>query len=64
MYFPTEMNDNNVDYQEIGMIFGFIQNRIQELAPNMQVIVVEHADMQEKYFQDAIVEKWWGEISA
>lgn len=27
----------------------------------MQIIVVDHADIQEKYFQDAIVEKWWDE---
>lgn len=61
VYFPPEMNDDNVDSQEIRMIFGFIKKRICELAPNMQVIVVDHADIQEKYFQDAIVEKWWDE---
>jgi len=59
VYFPPEKNDDNVDSQEIRVIFGFIQKRIQELAPNMQVIVVDHADIQEKYFQDAIIEKWW-----
>jgi hypothetical protein len=59
VYFPPETNDDNVDSQEIRTIFGFIQKRIQELAPNMQVIIVDHADIQEKYFQDAVVEKWW-----
>jgi len=60
VYFPPEMNDDNVDSQEIRIIFGFIQKRIQEFAPNMQVIVVDHADIQENYFQSSIVEKWWG----
>lgn len=60
VYFPPEMDDDNVDSQEIRMIYGFINKRIQELAPNMQVIIVDHADIQEKYFQDAIIEKWWG----
>lgn len=60
VYFPPEMDDDNVDSQEIRMIYGFINKRIQELTPNMQVIIVDHADIQEKYFQDAIIEKWWG----
>lgn len=33
--------------------------RIKELAPNMQVIIVDHADIKEKRFQDSVVEKWW-----
>ena len=56
VYFPPETNDDN---QEIRIIFGFIQKIIKELAPNMQVIVVDHADIKEEYFQNAIVEKWW-----
>ncbi len=64
VYFPPEMDDDNVDSQEIRVIYGFIQKRIQELAPNMQVIVVDHADIQEKHFQDSIIEKWWGEDQA
>ena len=59
VYFPPETNDDNVDNQEIRIIFGFIQKIIKELAPNMQVIVVDHADIKEEYFQNAIVEKWW-----
>jgi len=64
VYFPPELNDVNVDSQEIRVIFGFLQKRIEELAPNMQVIVVDHADIKEKYFQDAIIEKWWDKDQA
>lgn len=59
VYFPPETNDINVDSQEIRKIFSFIQNRVREICPNMQIIVVDHADIQEEYFQDSIVEKWW-----
>lgn len=61
VYFPPETNDDNVDSQEIRIIFGFIQKIINELSPNMQVIIVDHADIKEDYFQDSIVEKWWDE---
>ena len=59
VYFPPETNDINVDSQEIRKVFSFIQNRVREICPNMQIIIVDHADIQEKYFQDSIVEKWW-----
>ncbi len=59
VYFPPEMNNENVDSQEIRIIYRFIYNWLQELTPNMQIIIVDHADINEKYFQDAIVEKWW-----
>lgn len=59
VYFPPETGDENVDSQEIRLIFGFLQKIINELSPNMQVIIVDHADINEDYFQKAIVEKWW-----
>lgn len=40
-------------------IYDFVFERIKELAPNMQVIIVDHADIKEKRFQDSVVEKWW-----
>lgn len=61
VYFPPETGDDNVDSQEIRIIFGFIQKIVKELSPNMQVIVVDHADIKEDYFQNSIVEKWWNE---
>lgn len=59
VYFPPETNDQNVDSQEVRKIYDFIFDRIKELSSNMQVIIVDHADVNEKYFQDSIVEKWW-----
>ncbi len=59
VYFPPESDDMNVDSQEIREIYKFIFERVKELAPDFQVIIVDHADIKETYFQEAIVEKWW-----
>ena len=59
VYFPPESKDEQVDSQEIRNIYKFIIKRVQEMNPDMQVLVVDHADIDESYFQNAIVEKWW-----
>ena len=59
MYFPPETDKQDVDSQEIRMIYKFIFERINELHPDMQVIIVDHADINEDYFQNAVIEKWW-----
>jgi len=59
VYFPPETNDENVDSQEVRTIYEFIFKRVAELTPGMQVIIVDHADINETYFQEAVVEKWW-----
>ncbi len=59
VYFPPETGDENVDSEEIRTIYKFIYKFVQELSPNMQIIVVDHADIQEDYFQDSVIEKWW-----
>ncbi len=59
VYFPPETNDQNVDSQEIREIYDFIFARVKELAPALQVIIVDHADINEKGFQNAVIEKWW-----
>ena len=46
--------------QDLIKMFQMIFKVAQELAPSWQVIITEHADIQEKWFQDAVVEKWRG----
>ena len=59
VFFPPEANDRDVDSEEVRTVYKFIFKRIKELHPNMQAIIVDHADINEEFFQDAVVEKWW-----
>lgn len=59
VYFPPETRDENVDSQEIREIYNFIFERVRQLTPELQVIIVDHADIVENNFQAAIIEKWW-----
>lgn len=59
VYFPPETKDKNVDSQEIRAIYSFIFERIKELYPKIQVIIVDHADLDELNFQNAVIERWW-----
>jgi hypothetical protein len=57
------MNNTQVDNQEIRKVYKFIFDRVAEIYPNMQVIIVDHADINEEYFQNAVIEKWWDDSS-
>lgn len=59
VYFPPETRDENVDSQEVREIYNFIFERVKDLTPNLQVIIVDHADIAEDNFQEAVIEKWW-----
>lgn len=40
------------------MIFELIRDVVEELAPELQVIVTEHADIEERWYQSAVIERW------
>jgi len=63
VFFPPEILNENADSQEVRNIYKFIFSRVKELSPDLQVIIVDHADIQENYFQDAIIEKWWDDTT-
>jgi hypothetical protein len=65
VYFPAEQGRdvNKVDTEDedrlaVIRIFQLVSNVVQGLAPRMQVIITEHADIQEPWYQDMVVEKW------
>lgn len=65
VYFPAEKprNVNTVDAQDedrlaVVRIFTLVRNIVEELSPRMQVIITEHADIDEPWYQDAVVERW------
>lgn len=63
VFFPPETNYTQVDNNEIRKIYKFIFERTSELSPDMQVIIVDHADLNEGNFQSSVVEKWWDDDS-
>jgi hypothetical protein len=48
VFFPPETNNIQVDNREIRKVYRFIFDKIKELYPNMQVIIIDHADIMAK----------------
>lgn len=67
VYFPPEKDvDGSMtmveedDRKAVVRMFRFVFNVVNELSPGFQVVVTEHADIQESWYQSAIVERWRG----
>jgi hypothetical protein len=48
----------NEDQAAVFKLFKLIADVAKELQPNLQIIVMDHADLQNDWFQDAVVERW------
>jgi len=67
VYFPAEKDlDGSMssvsedDRVAVSRMFQLVFNAAKEVAPGLQVIVTEHADISEAWFQAAVVERWRG----
>lgn len=67
VYFPPEKDvDGSMavveedDRQAVVRMFRFVFKVVNELTPGFQVVITEHADIQEDWYQSAIVERWRG----
>jgi hypothetical protein len=67
VYFPAEKDiDGSMDLveeddrQAVSRMFRFVFSVIEKLSPNFQVVITEHADINEDWYQDAVVERWRG----
>ena len=65
VYFPPEKDvDGSMDSvgeddrRAVYRMFQFIFEVVQKLAPGLQVIITEHADINEEWYRGAIVERW------
>jgi hypothetical protein len=65
VYFPAEkdvegsmtlISEN--DRMAVSRMFKFVFDVVATLSPGFQVIVTEHADLTESWYQDAVVERW------
>jgi len=69
VYFPPEVdeegkfaNAGDDDREAVKRMFKYIFDGVAKLAPDFQVIITEHADLSEQWYQDAVVERWRGGV--
>jgi hypothetical protein len=67
VYFPPEkVVDGSVaavsddDRQAVSRMFKLVFDAVAEVAPGFQVVITEHADIDDERYQSAIVERWRG----
>lgn len=65
VYFPAERDGTqetdslkDEDRLAVRSMFELMRDVVAELAPGFQIIVTEHADLQEDWFQQSVVERW------
>ncbi len=46
------------DREAVGRMFNLAYTVAKELNPRMQIIITDHADINEKWFQDSVIERW------
>ena len=54
-----ELENANADLNAVQRMFGLLFSLCEELAPELQIIVLEHATLDDSRFQDALVEEPW-----
>jgi len=65
VYFPPDKDiDGNMngiedkDRQAVARMYRLALDVVQSLSPNLQIIMTDHADINKKWFQDCVVERW------
>ncbi|HUW29521.1 MAG TPA: DUF3732 domain-containing protein [Sulfuriferula sp.] len=67
VYFPPEKDvDGSMamvgedDRRAVSRMFRFVFDVVEKLSPGFQVVITEHADINEAWYQNAVVERWRG----
>lgn len=55
----SNLEEVGADVLAVQRMFTFLFDRVEELAPNFQIIVTEHANLPDERFQQALVEEPW-----
>ena len=65
VYFPSEKyvdSSNSLvsddDRKAASRMFRFVFNVVNDIAPQFQIVITEHADIDEDWYQEAVVERW------
>jgi hypothetical protein len=70
VYFPSEQiykstagsvekTERDSDLEKVRRLFGMLYNFVTKESPGFQIIVTEHANLRDQWFQDSIVEVPW-----
>ena len=60
VYFPSmEQIEKNKDLQAVSRIYSFITKMVEELNGKIQVIIVDHAKLDNEAFERRTIESWW-----
>lgn len=63
-YFPPDQTSGQMpdipddDHRAVSQLFGLAKKLTDDLQGGMQVLIIDHADLREQWFQDAVVERW------
>ncbi|MFI7275012.1 DUF3732 domain-containing protein [Streptomyces sp. NPDC049879] len=49
---------SDTDREAVGRLFRLIYDVVHELSPDLQVIICDHANLAEDWFQDSVVHNW------
>lgn len=67
-YYPPDKDQNgsieglrSEDQLAVNRIFQWLLERIRSLDGRLQLLIADHADIQEQWFQDCVVHRWRGE---
>ena len=58
VYFPSETDELRTDWKEVDKMYQFIFDRVQELKGELQVIIVDHAALDNETFREKTIESW------
>lgn len=61
VYFPSETDEQRTDWDEVNKLYRFIYERVQELKGELQVIIVDHAYLDNDDFRKHTIESWLSE---
>lgn len=61
VYFPSELDEKRTDITMVNKLYDFIIEQISVLAGELQIIIVDHVNLDNKEFMKRIVEDWWGD---
>lgn len=59
VYFPSELDEKRTDINMVNKLYDFIIEQVLELSGDLQVIIVDHVNLDNGEFTKRIVEDWW-----